>query len=737
MATESVIQRSFAGGELSPAVSARADQGKYVTGLRRCRNFLVRREGGVTYRPGLRFCGRLKTASATVQLLRYVSEVPGESVVIECGDGYLRFWQQGALVRLAEAPPAWSSSQAYGIGDLVRFGGVNYYAKVANTAKQPDQFPGTWYPMPADILELPSPFGPHLPYWHQDGRVITLTHVQVRPHELVYESLTRWILRPVTTTPSMPAPTGLTGTAGSSGTRTYRYAVTAAREETYEESVVGSVVELTSAGAPTPDAPHVLTWTAVPEAAEYYLYGDGGAGNGVYGFIGTSTTTTFRDLGFTPDFAVTPPIPRPLFETPGDYPAISGSYQQRRWFAQTAHEPDTIWGSRVGFRSNFSISSPLQDDDAVTLRLAGAHQHAVRHLFGLRQLLILTDGGVWTLGRPGEPLTPSDLPAEQQTYLGVSPVTPVVLGHTVIYLQARGATIHDLQFAQEVQGLAGRDLTVYAAHLFERQTIRRLDYQHTPDAIVWAVRDDGVLLGLTYVPEQEVWGWHRHDTRGWIEDVCVVPEPGGDVAYLIVRRTIAQTTVRTLERLEARFVDEATFAADAFHVDSGLSYSGPPVSTVTGLDHLEGEVVAVVADGQVVFAGDPADPAAETYRVRHGAIALPSPASVVHVGLPYLGEIETLELDVAGASLRDRRKRVSAVSLLLTGSSRTCWAGPDRAHLRRVTRDAWDSPARAFTGQVWLHLTSWFDESGRLVVQQRDPLPLTILAVVPQIELGG
>src|SRR5574341_939877 len=125
---EAVIQRSFAGGELAPALHARADQVKYVTGLRTCRNFFVRREGGVSNRAGTRFVRACKTNSATVQILRYESEVAGESLLIENGNGYFRFYKNGALVTLSAAPPAWSAVTTYAIGDLVVDGGINYYS---------------------------------------------------------------------------------------------------------------------------------------------------------------------------------------------------------------------------------------------------------------------------------------------------------------------------------------------------------------------------------------------------------------------------------------------------------------------------------------------------------------------------------------------------------------------------------------------------------------------------------
>lgn len=740
---QATIQRSFAGGELAPALHARADQVKYVTGLRTCRNFFVRREGGVTFRGGTGFIRACKTTSATVQILPYLSEVAGESLLIENGNGYLRFYKNGALVVLGSAPPAWNSATAYVIGDLVSFSGVNYYARINNTNQQPDLVPTAWYPMPAgNILELPWPGGGNLPDWHQNGRVLTLTHPAVAPYELEFIALTTWILRQIVTQPSIAGPTGLSFTPGGTGTRTFAYAVTAVAAETYEESLVGSSTSQANVAEPTDAAPHVLTWTAVAGAVEYYVYGDP-YGNGVLGFLGSATGTSFRDTGFVPDFAVTPPLARQPFANTSDFPAVSTSYQQRRFFARSTREPDAIYGSRVGFRANFAISSPLQDDDAVTFKLSGRQHHPVRHLLGLKTLLALTDGGAWTIGQEKVPLTPSTIPADQDTYVGASSVRPIVIGRIVVHVHARGRIVYALRFEQEATGLAGQDLTVFASHLFRRPTtIKRMDFAQDPHSIVWCVRSDGVLLGLTYIPEHDVWGWHRHDTKentttGKFEDVCVVPEANGDAVYVIVQRTIGGAVQRFIERLEDAQVEAATFDDDVFFVDSGLSYSGAAATVFTGLDHLNGQVVAVVGDGDVIYNGDPAGTSAKSFRVSGGQITLATAKSKVHIGLRYSGQLETLDLDVQGASLRDKKKRIGALEVLLESSSRVLHAGPDAANLRQFTREAFEPAGDLFSGKVLLNLTSYFSEEGRVLIEQRDPLPLTVLGILPQVELGG
>lgn len=732
----SVIQRSFAAGEIAPALAARADLVKYVTGLRTCRNFLVRREGGVDNRPGTRYCGSCKTTSIAVKLAKYISETDGESQLLEIGNGYVRFWQNGGLVTVTNAGvPAWDAGTAYVIGDLALSGGVVYYCIKPHTNHVPPNAT-YWAALPASggtasVYELPLIFGTDLPNVEQEGKVLTLTHRNHPPYEMIYFGATAWVLQAVDTAAvPIAAPTGVVLTPGGVGTRRFAYVVTAAVKDSYEEGPASAQVSNNSCADPTAAAPHVLTWTADPNAVEYYVYSDP-FNNGVYGFLGTAASNGFHDVGNPPDFTLTPPVARSLFAAAGDYPHVSGTFQQRRFFAQTIHAPDSVWASRTGFRSNFGISSPLQDDDSLTLRLAGNNSNAVTGIVGLKELIALTGGGAWTIGDPRAPLSPSNLGADQQTYVGAGNVRPVAIGNSLIYVQARGVTVRDVQFDQQVEGLAGRDLTIYASHLVDAFTIAELDYQLSPHSIVWACRSDGTLLGLTYIREQELLAWHRHDSAAQcrFEHVQVVPETSEDVVYVLTRRTINGGFVRYIERLESRAI--TNLAADAFFVDAGLTYQGAPANTVSGLGHLEGQTVAVLGDGAVV---------AGAHVVTGGALpTLPASYSTIHVGLPITADLESLNLDVNGGQtvLRDKRKRVGSITVITDSSARTFQVGPDSTHLRPYQLRAWQTPGAIVTEELEIALESAYGDNGRVFLRHTDPLPLTVLGWVPNVLIGG
>lgn len=735
---ESVIQRGFTGGELAPVMHARADSPRYVDGLRTCKNFMVLRHGAAANRPGFRFVGECKTVSSNVRLRRFVHTTPNESILVEIGSGYFRFYKNGARIELAGAATAWNAGTNYVPGDLASSGGVNYYSKTSHINQAPPNATH-WHPLTGLIYEVPHTYTTDglIGGWEQSGNVITITHRLHDPRELVYFDDTNWVLRLADTEPTVAAPTTLALTPGAAGSERVAYVVTAAGLGTFEESLVSNVVNDSAIAAATAAAPNVLTWDAPADPVEeHYIYKDVGE-NGVFGYIGTAKgANTFRDTGLIPDYSQTPPIDRTPFVSADTRPHVATHYQQRRFYGGSNASPDGIEASRIGFVNNFGISSPLQDDDALSFRMVGYQQHSIRHMRGLKRLLVFTDGGIWTVGRPNEPLTPSTLGADQETYAGVAAdVVPVVIGNAVIYVQARGSIIRDVRFDQEVEGLNGRDLTLFASHLFDAHVIESMDYAETPHSIVWACRDDGVLLGLTYVRELDVWGWHRHETvDGDFEQVCTIPEEDGDAVYCVVGRNVAGNSVRYIERLAKREIRAAFFNLDAFFVDSGLSYDGAPANTFGGLDHLDGADVVAIGDGDPIV---DADGNLQSFTVAGGSVTLPASYSRVHIGLPITADFETLDLDVQGSAIRDKKKRVGSVTVMVDKSSRTFEAGPDTDSLVAYELSGHETPADEHTGQVEINLSTHWNEHGRVFIRQTDPLPLTILGIIPNLLSEG
>ena len=414
----------------------------------------------------------------------------------------------------------------------------------------------------------------------------------------------------------------------------------------------------------------------------------------------------------------------------GDYPAAAVYYEQRRWFAGTTLKPQVLWATRTGTESNLTSSIPSQEADGMELRVANSQYNQIRHLVPLSDLIAFTAGGEFRIYAEGAPaVTPTSVSIKPQGYAGANNVQPVVTSGSILYVQAQGSRLRELAYNWESNAYRTIDISIMAPHRFNGHTISQLAFSRAPDPLLWAVRDDGVLLGLTYLPDQKVFGWHAHDTDGTFESVCVVAEGNEDVLYVVVKRTVDERTVRYVERLRTRIF---TDLEDAFFVDSGLTYSGTAVSTLSGLWHLEGKTVNILADGAV-----------EAPKVvTGGAITLGTAASKVHIGLPFTSDLRTLPLAIEGmqGAGQGTTKNINKVHLRVSQSS-LVQAGPAFDRLReypaRSVTDPYGSPPALRDGELSLSIDPSWNTDAAICVRQEQPLPLTVLSMTLDLATGG
>ena len=255
------------------------------------------------------------------------------------------------------------------------------------------------------------------------------------------------------------------------------------------------------------------------------------------------------------------------------YPSATVYHQQRQIFGGSTGRPQTVWQSRVAGYLDFGQSNPLLDDDAISFNLNSKQVNEIRHFVEIGELVALTAYGAWKIQKEQGNLVPL---AKFQAKGGASHVPPVVVGDNALFVQEKGGAIRSLSYFFDSDSYRGRDLTITAGHLLFGKTVVDWAYQETPFSCVWIVTDDGQLLGLTYMPDQEVIGWHRHDTDGAFESVCCLSEGGEDALYAVVRRTIDGQTKRYVERFVSRFF---TDPRDGFFVDCGLTYDGRDAGT--------------------------------------------------------------------------------------------------------------------------------------------------------------
>lgn len=694
--TAGAMQASFAGGELAPALAARIDLAKFHTGAKLLDNFIVHAHGGVSNRPGFQLVHLLGEDVVAARLIDFQFSAE-QTYVLAFTDRALLIVKEGGLV----LRPAGSDAEGQPVQVV--------------TPYRADDLAGLRVTQSADVMTIV----------HPDHPVMELRRLD---HH-------RWDLVAVAFEPSLSPPTALAATADHTeqATDTYTYVVTAVAEN-LEESVACDPVSVTSTklGTPLGESPSyvyptiTLTWAPADKAVKYNVYC---ARNGIFGWIGATEGLSFKDDNIKPDLGDTPPRAKNPFAAAGAYPGAVAHHEQRRVFAASSERPLTIWFSQTSNHGNFSGSEPARDDDAIEVTIAARRINAIRHLVPMSSLIVLTNGGEWVLssGARGEPLSPTAIRLDPQGYRGAADVAPLVIGDTVLFVQAQGSTVRDLGYTYETDGWRGNDLSVLASHLFEGRRIIDWAYAQTPHSIVWAVRDDGKLLALTYMREHEVWAWSRHSTDGDVLAVSTVAEGREDVLYAVVRRTIGGARRLCIERMAGRAFDDQ---ADAFFVDCGLSYHGAPTTRLTGLDHLEGRTTAILADGAVH----------RQLTVAGGMVELDWPASTIHVGLPYVAELKTLDsMDQGGGgTLQGRRKRVVAVLLRLL-AARGIWVGPEGGRLDEIklrTTEPMGAAPLPVTEDVRVQIEPLWGRAPSVHLQVRDPVPATILGVMPELAVG-
>ncbi len=688
MAAFRTFSRAFAGGEITPEMWGRIDDGKFQTGLATCRNFEVLPHGPVRNRAGFAFVRATKDSGSKKARLIPFTFSTTQTMVLEFGAGYIRFHTQGATLLS---------------------GGVPY--EVATPYAE------------ADLFAL---------NYVQSADVLTLVHPNYAPRELRRLGATNWQLTTISFASALAAPTGLTATATAGTTpgtaSTQEYVVTAVGDDGLDESPPSASATCSNNLFDT-GASNALAWTGAA-GARFNVYRKS---SGLFGYIGQAIGPAFTDAGggdvVTPDISRTPPITEAPFTGAGNYPAAVSYFEQRRWFAGTVNAPQTIWGTKSGTESNMNWSLPVRDDDRIKFRVQAREANTIRHLVPLQQLVALTSAAEWRVTSVNsDALTPSSISVKPQSAIGAGGAQPVIVNNSLIYAAARGGHVRELGYQEQAGGYVTGDLSLRAPHLFDGLDIVDMAHVKAPHPVVWCVSSSGRLLGLTYVPEQNVGAWHQHDTQGGaFESVAAVAEGSTDVLYAIVRRTINGSTVRYVERMAPRAFASAV---DAFLVDAGLSYSGVPVTTLAGLGHLEGCKVSVLGDGAVM----------PQQVVSGGAITLPQPVSVAHIGLPITADLETLPvaIEVQGYG-QGRPKNVNRVWLRVFESS-GIFAGPrfDRlAEAKQRTTEPYGSAPALKTREISVDVPPSWGDAGGVCIRQKDPLPLTVLSLSLEVSIGG
>ena len=417
-----------------------------------------------------------------------------------------------------------------------------------------------------------------------------------------------------------------------------------------------------------------------------------------------------------------------------DYPSVVTFFEQRLVYGGTNNNPQTLWFSKSGDYNNFTAGTGA--DDALIYTIASNQVNAIRYLSATRVLTIGTTGGEYVLTATSDgPITPTTTLIRKYSNYGSAAIEPVQVADLTLFVQRGGRKVREFRYVGDINVSAYQapDITIVAEHI-TAGGLSAFAYQQEPDGVIWAVRADGTLIGVTYRREEEVVAWHKHVIGGEfdggqaiVESIATLPsDTGEDELYMVVKRTINGVTKRYVELMSPFNFGGAT--TGAFFVDSGLRYSGSAIGSLKGLYHLEGETVTVLANG-----------ATHPDRVvSDGGVSLAFDATTAAIGYGYTSSMQTMRIE-AGSSdgtSQGKPKRIHAITLRLHETVGIEVGNSSSENDRIFFRDssmAMDQAVPLFTGDKDIEFPGGYDDDDRLYVRQTQPLPMSVLALFPRM----
>lgn len=392
------------------------------------------------------------------------------------------------------------------------------------------------------------------------------------------------------------------------------------------------------------------------------------------------------------------------------FPRSACFHEGRLVFAGSYEFPNTMWGSKIGYPEDHTPGTTDEDPYAWT----AADLNIIRWIQATRLLSIgALNAEVTAVGPSDGPITIVDPPRiKSETTHGSDEVGILKIGKSILFLQKAGRKLREFVYTYETDAYEAPDLTQLSEHLTGGGIIE-LAYQQEPDSIIWALRSDGVLLGCTYVPPGIV-GWHHHHTDGEFESIATIPYQDVDQLWAIVNRTIDGDTKRYVEYLDPDI-----------HVDCGLTYSGAPITALSGLGHLEGKTIQIVGDGAVY----------PTEVVASGAVAIEYAASEIYVGIGFTPSLITNrpEVKVAGTSQVSKKRWNKIVARVIDTFGITI-NGKIPLPARSAEMDM-DTAPTPFSGDVDMTNLGW-DVAGRITIEQPLPIAASVVCVLGTLVIG-
>ena len=409
-----------------------------------------------------------------------------------------------------------------------------------------------------------------------------------------------------------------------------------------------------------------------------------------------------------------------------NYPSSVTYFDQRRVMAGSINNPLKIWFTNAGYYDMMVYHMPILDDDRIEIVALSSDADRIKHVVALDGLILLTGSAeLRVFTQNSDALTPKSITVRPQSFIGANNVQPVIVNNVIIYGSQRGGHLRALGYSYNQQGYTSEDISIRAPHLFDGTSLKSLTVSKSPNQVLWCVMDNGMLLSCSFLPEQNQIAWSRHSSKdGIFEDVCAIQEGNEDHVYLVVNRN----GTRYIERMGDFMV--ASSPLNYRYLDSYLEGNFVKAQTlISGLEHLEGEEVAIWADGKQQ----------KNKVVQQGLIELDEPAHNVAVGLPIKNSFISVPL-IANyeAELQGRTKNISQVYL------RSSYDGvmyamtyPSGKWYECTKVDKYKQTKGDESYLTIVQLSGEWDEQTQFAVKHTDCKPLEIQAICLDISYEG
>ncbi len=657
------IQTAFNSGELSPHVYGRPDTKKYAHGVKTMVNWLPLPQGPVRRRGGWRYVAATKDQPAG-STLPYVRLLPFEFNTAQTFA--LEFGDQ--ILRF------------YTNGGQVQVSGVPY--------------------------EIATPYSAaDLPYLSvaQSGDIMYIAHPDYPIHKLTRLGTTNWTLVEATIEngPFLDLNTDSTSTITVDYGATYPIKLTAVND----------------------------LWEANHVGAYWYLREASGAAGYIRidQFIdsktveGTIMNTWSPTLPFTTDEWA-----EGAWSEVQGYPYAVTFFQERLFAGGTDGQPDTVWGSVTGNFEDFAAGTTASD--AVIYSILSEKVNVIQWMTSRRDAIIVgTGSGIYSLsgGGIGNPLTPDNALALRESVFGADVAAPATAGSEVQYITRSRRQVRSVQYSQDRDALDSMDLTFVASHLGEDSLFSELISAPEPLTYLWAKRISaagdvgGSCCGLVYEPLEKVLGWYRVESEtdageSKLVSITAIAGSSGTDIWAVWARELASGWVMYVELLD-----------DTIFLDSGITYSGPPTTTLSGADHLEGETVGVLVDGavhpDVVVSG--------------GKVTLEFEGSEVVLGKRFRSTLKLLPQEQGNPAGTSQVAKRSWARVYLRLYNSHLLEVNGRLPPTRQGEETMDEPPPLFSGDMEVATSGWHPGE-ELTITTDDPLPAEVVAIFGTQEIG-